>query len=118
MPTSAKILLLALLTLAMGSALLGCQPALREGGRPLERIEALQLAVRLANAECQQRYRYAPFNESSYTITLANERWTWGGLDLVGEGGFSARVSFDARGSDRQVEVYYSTDTDEVKPRY
>jgi hypothetical protein len=91
-------------------ALLGCQSALREGGRPLERIEALQLAVRLANAECQERYQCAPFTEGSYTIAQAGERWTWGGLDAVGEKGFSARVEFDARGGDRRVEVYYSTD--------
>jgi len=119
MPARAKVLLLALLmllTLPVGSALLGCQPALREGGRPLERIAALQLAVRLANAECQERYECAPFNETSYTIARAEDRWTWGGLDLVGEAGFSARVSFDASGGDRQVEVFYSTD--EVMPLY
>ncbi len=107
----------ALLALMLLGALLGCQPALREGSRqPLERIEALQLAVALANAECQERYQCEPFSETSYTIARTGERWAWGGLDLVGEAGFSARVGFDAAGGDRQVEVYYSTD--EVKALY
>jgi hypothetical protein len=107
----------ALLALLLLGTLLGCQPALREGGgRPLERIEAIQLAVQLANAECQERYQCAPFTEASYTIALADGRWTWGGLDVVGEGGFSARVEFDARGGDREAEVFYSTDA--VRPLY
>jgi len=106
-----------LILLLFGLALLlGCQSALREGGRPLERIEAIQLAVQLANAECAQRYQYQPFSETSYAISQRGDRWVWGGLDLVGEKGFSARVEFDARGGDRKVEVYYSTDA--ARPLY
>ncbi|MBM4117223.1 hypothetical protein FJ251_05675 [bacterium] len=107
----ARRFVLAFLVLAAFAAGFGCAPG-PQGSRerPLSRIEAIQLAVSLANAECQERYQYAPFSESSYTISQAGERWIWGGLDLVGEGGFSARVEFDARGGDRQVEVYYSTD--------
>jgi len=84
--------------------------------RPLSRIEAIQLAVSLANAECKERYQTAPFGESSYTIAQSGDRWLWGGLDQVGEAGFSARVEFDAHGGDRKVEVYYSTDA--VETRY
>lgn len=89
----------------------GCAPG-PQGSRerPLSRIEAIQLAVSLANAECKERYQTAPFGESSYTIAQSGDRWLWGGLDQVGEAGFSARVEFDAHGGDRKVEVFYSTD--------
>ena len=106
-----------LLPLLLLGGLLGCQPALRQGGgQPLTRIEALQLAVQLANAECQERYQCAPFTESSYSISRVGDRWHWGGLDVVGEKGFSARIELDGGGGDRKVEVYYSTD--EVKALY
>lgn len=102
------VLLLILMAVTAG---FGCAPG-PQGSRerPLSRIEAIQLAVSLANAECKERYQTTPFGESSYTIAQAGERWRWGGLDQVGKSGFSALVEFDAHGGDRKVEVYYSTD--------
>lgn len=109
-----RTVLLAALLVAIATGF-GCAPGPQGSrARPLTRIEAIQLAVSLANDECRQRYETAPFGESSYTIDQAGARWVWGGLDLVGESGFSARVEFDARGGDRKVEVYYSTDEVEV----
>ena len=90
---------------------LGCQSSGRQvADHELTAPEALTLAVELANKECEATYSTAPFEPSSYSITFEDGRWHWGALDQAGEGGFSATVSFGARGEDRKVEVFWSTD--------
>lgn len=75
----------------------------------LSEADALALAVSLANEECFNRYSKRPFNEESYKIKFEEGRWLWGRLDISGEGGFSAAVSFDSNGKNKAVEVYFST---------
>lgn len=98
----------ALLAMALVLGCAGNPPADR--APVLTESQALDLAVQLANQECQARFRAAPFAASSYPIRYAKGRWWWGGLDLAGPGGMSASVSFDATGGDRRVEAYLSTD--------
>jgi hypothetical protein len=91
--------------------LTGCQCASKQsGGRILTEVEALTLAVELANKECDARYSFAPFTVSSYLIEFKEGRWHWGSLDLAGESGFSAVVSFGPRGEDPDIEIFLSTD--------
>jgi len=91
---------------------LGCQAAQRGASRQnLSEPEALKLAVSIANAECVAKFGEAPFEESSFSIGFREEHWHWGMLDPHGVWGFSAVVSFDARGDDRQVIVFFSYDT-------
>ncbi len=77
----------------------------------LTQEQALKLAVELANKECEVRFKAQPFDLASYPIRFQDGYWSWGGLDLAGPHGLSASVSFDARGEDRHVEAYLSTDT-------
>jgi hypothetical protein len=101
--------------LILATLLLGCGSTrrdVRSGG--LSEVEALELAVALANAECMDRFGEAPFEASSYTILFRDGRWFWGSLDLHGIHGFSAMVSFDARGDDREAIVFFSYD--QVEP--
>jgi hypothetical protein len=76
----------------------------------LSKADALALAVALANEQCFKTYSEQPFTEDSYTMTFENGRWRWGHLDLSGQYGYSAVVSFDSKGEDRVVEVFYSSD--------
>ena len=85
-------------------------PGRRSGNGELTASEALALAVELANEECRARFAEAPFTSDTYEVFFEGRRWHWGALDLAGEGGYSAIVSFDARGGDRRVEVFLSTD--------
>jgi hypothetical protein len=66
------------------------------------------LAVSIANAKCTEEFSEAPFDDTSYTISFRDGRWYWGALDVYGIYGFSAVVSFDARGAGRQSTVFYS----------
>jgi hypothetical protein len=81
----------------------------------LSHDEALVLAVELANQECKAIYSVSPFSRSSYAIELRDGRWHWGALDLFGASGYSALVSFDEMGGNREVQVYFSTDR--ITPR-
>ena len=89
----------------------GCQAAQREPSRQtLSESEALKLAVSIANAECVAKFGEAPFDGSSFSIDFQDGHWRWGTLDPHGVHGFSALVSFDARGDDKQVVVFFSFD--------
>jgi len=72
---------------------------------------AAQLAAKLANDECEQRYQRRPFRPEQHAAVLENGKYRWGGLDVGGRGGFSALVTFTPDGSRPKVEVYFSTDT-------
>jgi hypothetical protein len=100
---------LAALTL-VALVLAGCSQALRGPGDLLGEQEALALAVSLANDACETRYHRSPFGADTYAIMFEEGRWTWGRLDPAGPGGYSATVSFDSRGGERDVEVYFSSD--------
>ena len=89
----------------------GCQAAQREASRQtLSEPEALKLAVSIANAECVAKFGEAPFDGSSFSIEFRKGHWRWGKLDPHGVHGFSALVSFDARGDDKNVVVFFSVD--------
>jgi hypothetical protein len=89
----------------------GCTTARRGSANPrLSDEQALVLAVGLANQECEARFSRTPFDKATSNIRFANGRWSWGGLDLAGQEGLSAAVSFDEFGGDRVVEVYLSAD--------
>lgn len=92
--------------------LLGCaretEPNLR--AKRLDAREAAELAADLANRECDKLYGRRPFKSDGHVPKVVNGRWHWGGLDLAGLGGLSAKVVFDADGSDPEVTVYFSSD--------
>lgn len=76
----------------------------------LSKGDALHLAVELANAECMRQYSIAPFDSTSYVIEFREQRWYWGRVDVAGINGYSAKVSFDKKGRDRRIEIFFSTD--------
>jgi hypothetical protein len=103
-----KWLMVAAFSLAM---LPGCHSAGTSSRQnPMTQSEALALAVQLANEECMRRFSVTPFEKSTYSIEFREGRWHWGELNVRGVGGYSAIVSFDQTGGDRQVEVFLSTD--------
>jgi hypothetical protein len=79
-------------------------------GPNLSADEAAQLAAKLANEECERRYRRRPFTAAQHAVVLQEGKYRWGGLDVGGPGGFSALVTFRQDGSKPHVEVYFSTD--------
>lgn len=95
--------------------LFGCHASQKHAvERGLSKSEALVLAVSLANKECDLQYSLAPFDTSSYAIEYRDGLWHWGGLDLRGFDGYSAIVSFDAKGASQSVEVFFSTDVPRI----
>ena len=76
----------------------------------LDAREAAELAANLANRECDELSDRRPFKSDDHIPKVINNRWHWGGLDLAGPYGLSAKVVFDADGSDPEVTVYFSLD--------
>lgn len=76
----------------------------------LSAAEAAELAARLANDQCERRFRRRPFRAEQHQAILQDSSYHWGGLDVGGPGGYSASVTFRQDGSDPHVEVYFSTD--------
>ena len=98
--------------------LFGCQASQKHAvERELSKSEALVLAVSLANKECDLKYSSAPFDTSSCAIEYREGLWHWGGLDLRGFDGYSAIVTFDAKGASQSVEVFFSTDAPRIITR-
>lgn len=85
----------------------GCSKSV---GHPLSQDQASALAVSLANSKCMEEFHEAPFREHDFPLVLKDDTWIWGDLDLSGVNGYSARVSFNRSGGDRNVEVFYATD--------
>lgn len=81
------------------------------GNDKLTQAQAADLAATLANAECNRYYKKQPFKPDSFPAALTAGRWQWGRLDPKGSGGFSAEVSFDARGQNRKVQIFMSNDS-------
>ncbi len=71
---------------------------------------AAQLAAELANEQCDRMYQERPFSASQHSAVLQDGVYQWGGFDPVGPGGYSALVSFPARGGAPHVEIYFSCD--------
>ena len=99
-----------LVALAVVLLLASCSSTRKNGAQPLDQSDALALAVKVANDECMRLFSESPFVGSEYPVRFHEDRWTWGHLDIAGPAGFSAVVSFDARGNNRAVEVFFSTD--------
>jgi hypothetical protein len=76
----------------------------------LSKADAAQLAARLANDECERRFKRRPFAATQHSPVLKNGEYRWGGLDEGAPGGYSALVTFGRNGSHPKVEAYYSTD--------
>jgi hypothetical protein len=105
-----RIVTVAVVVLGIVSAT-GIAADAAKSGRVLSRSGALKLAVNLANDRCRDRFGVAPFDTSSFAMELDGSRWRWGGLDVHGVDGYSAKVSFDKKGQKDSVEVYLSMDT-------
>ena len=86
------------------------RPAVASARRVLSAEEAATLAARLANDQCERQHQKRPFRGEQYPAVLQDGLYRWGGLDVGGRGGLSARVTFRQDGSASYVEVYYSTD--------
>ena len=86
------------------------RPAVASARRVLSAEEAATLAARLANDQCERQHQKRPFRAEQYPAVLQDGLYRWGGLDVGGPGGLSARVTFRQDGSASHVEVYYSTD--------
>ncbi|HXR48891.1 MAG TPA: protein kinase [Candidatus Limnocylindrales bacterium] len=78
-------------------------------------IAAAELAAELANHECEHRYGRRPFVAEQYSTVLQDGTYHWGHLDVGGQGGFSAMVSFQRDAREPHVEVYFSSDV--LKPQ-
>jgi hypothetical protein len=79
--------------------------------RDLSVTDAADLAARLANEKCEHDYHRHPFKPEQHSAVLQNGLYHWGHLDVGGEGGFSAEVTFRPDGSKPHVEVYFSSDS-------
>lgn len=97
-----------IITLAVGIGCHGAGPKVLD--KPLSQSEALELAVILANEKSMALFSVAPFDSDSYEAAFKEGRWIWGNLDPAGIDGYSAKVTFDAYGINRTVEVYLSMD--------
>ena len=84
--------------------------------RVLSPGEAARLAARLANEESARRYHRQPFQAGQNAAVLRDGWYSWGGLNEGARSGFSALVSFDARGQDARVEVFFSSDEETTSP--
>jgi hypothetical protein len=73
--------------------------------------DAAVLAAKLANKECEHRYKREPFKAGQHKAILKDGFYHWGKLDVGGIGGFSAVVSFRQDGNEPHVEVYFSSDS-------
>lgn len=91
-------------------SLVAASEADKAGKKVLSKDDALALAVELANAECEESFGERPFDLKSFEVVKDGGRWRWGELDVHGENGYSARVSFNLKGAKDSVEVYLSTD--------
>jgi hypothetical protein len=95
----------------------GCHASNKQAElRELSESEALSLAVSLANEECDRKYSTAPFDTASFSIEYRYGLWRWGAVDPHGINGYSAIVTFDAKGDYREVEIFYSTDLPRFAP--
>jgi len=83
--------------------------------RALSPQEAAELAAKLANKECEHRYKRQPFKAGQHAAIVQDGFYRWGKLDVGGVGGFSAVVSFRRDGSEPHVEVYFSNDASWVR---
>jgi len=79
--------------------------------RALSPEDAAAVAAKLANKECERRYKRQPFKAGQHMAILQDGVYHWGKLDVGGIGGFSAVVSFRKDGTEPHVEVYFSSDT-------
>jgi hypothetical protein len=79
--------------------------------RALSPEDAAALAAKLANKECEHRFKRQPFKAGQHMAILQGGFYHWGKLDVGGIGGFSAVVSFRQDGGEPHVEVYFSSDT-------
>lgn len=90
----------------------GCSQNPTVAGWPaLSDDEATHLAAKLANDQCERRYKKRPFSPQQHPIVLTNDMYRWGGLEVGASKGFSALVTFRPDGSEPHVEVYFSHDT-------
>jgi hypothetical protein len=74
----------------------------------LSESDAAQLAAKLANEECEHRFKRRPFRADQYVAVLKDGEYRWGRLDVGAPAGYSAVVTFKADGSKPSVEVYLS----------
>ena len=91
--------------------------------KKLDKSQALNLAVKISNEECNEKFGVEPFDTNSYEMKYKNGYWIWGTFDPSGIDGYSVSVKFDKYGKNDTVEVYFSIDeeillpTDEPNPR-
>jgi hypothetical protein len=79
--------------------------------RALSPEDAAVLAAKLANKDCEHRYKRQPFKAGQHMAILKDGFYHWGKLDVGGIGGSSAVVTFRKDGSEPHVEVYFSSDS-------
>ena len=72
--------------------------------------QAAKNAAKLANEKCQKDFGHSPFKPESYKAELIDSKWYWGKIDPIGIYGYSAKVEFCKDGSDKNVQVAFSTD--------
>jgi len=78
--------------------------------RKLTKGAAASLAAQLANEKSKMHFGRQPFKPWHHQPVLRGDRWHWGGLDPAGIDGYSAKISFDLYGGNREVEVFFSED--------
>jgi len=111
-----------LLTLILGclAIQIGCvrstipsegKASLSSAHRILPAQDAAELAARLAHERCKHQFGRQPFSAGQHSARMEDGLYHWGELDVGGEGGFSASVTFRPDGTEPHVEVYFSSDT-------
>ena len=76
----------------------------------LNKNQALKLAVKISNKECNDNFGVSPFDTNSFEIEYKNGYWVWGELDVSGIDGYSVITKFDKYGKNDTVEVFFSDD--------
>ncbi len=76
----------------------------------LNKNQALKLAVKISNEECNDNFGVSPFDTSSYDIEYKDGYWIWGTFDVSGIDGYSVITKFDKYGKNDTVQVFFSED--------
>ncbi len=92
----------------------GVSTAPPTAGQPLDARVAAERAATLANSAAEKSFGRRPFLAGDHEARLESGRWQWGERNPAARDGYSSEVSFDADGRNPKVEIFFSTDAEEV----
>jgi hypothetical protein len=71
----------------------------------LSPAQASQFAAEIANAHCQWRFGYRPFDPSAAEPILADGRWHWKAIAAAGYSDLTVEVTFSQTGESPTVRL-------------